>query len=334
MSKMILEISDELAEALRVPAGEKLGRLRWELAVRLYQKGLLSFGKARELAQMNKWEFHVLLGEEGIVRRYDLEELEADYEEVISALAPMTDKDAIARIVAIAEESGIDIDPDADKLRVPSVTISQAAAGGGTYQVLSLKNIMVQGDHDSVMAFISDLDSGKTLETMVLTSVATIEVAVMYEGEEADRRTEFRAVISAVKRMMVDNTLSEIPNPMSFDGGAASSNMTAFPDSTSQWTGTPRGKTEDPDGVDYEDGDRAGYLLYGHDMIADSSTTDLVDYILVLITKYYYTCEADGTVRQFDGADVATATEYLGSEQSKPETVATVSVDIYVKLAE
>lgn len=78
MSKMILEISDELAEALRVPAGEKLGRLRWELAVRLYQKGLLSFGKARELAQMSKWEFHVLLGEEGIVRRYDLEELEAD----------------------------------------------------------------------------------------------------------------------------------------------------------------------------------------------------------------------------------------------------------------
>jgi predicted HTH domain antitoxin len=78
MSKVILEISDDLAEALQVPHGEKLERLRRELAVRLYQKDLLSFGKARELAQMSKWEFHSLLGEEGIVRRYDTGELEED----------------------------------------------------------------------------------------------------------------------------------------------------------------------------------------------------------------------------------------------------------------
>jgi predicted HTH domain antitoxin len=52
--------------------------LRRELAVRLYQKGLLSLGKARELAGMSKWEFHWFLGEEGIVRRYDVEELEED----------------------------------------------------------------------------------------------------------------------------------------------------------------------------------------------------------------------------------------------------------------
>jgi len=78
MGKMVLEISDELAEALRVPPEEKLARLRQELAVRLYQKGLLPFGKARELAGMSKWEFHVLLGDEGIVRRYDVEELKED----------------------------------------------------------------------------------------------------------------------------------------------------------------------------------------------------------------------------------------------------------------
>jgi predicted HTH domain antitoxin len=44
----------------------------------LYQKGLLSFGKARQLAAMSKWDFHQLLGEEGIIRRYDVEELEQD----------------------------------------------------------------------------------------------------------------------------------------------------------------------------------------------------------------------------------------------------------------
>jgi len=78
MSKLILEISDELAEALRVPPSERLSRVQQELAVRLYQKGLLSFGKARELAEMSKWRFHELLAEEGIERSYDLEELEAD----------------------------------------------------------------------------------------------------------------------------------------------------------------------------------------------------------------------------------------------------------------
>jgi len=78
MSKVILEISDDLVEALRVPPEEKQARLHQELAVRLYQKGLLSFGKARELAQMSKWELHLLLSEEGIVRRYDAEEVEED----------------------------------------------------------------------------------------------------------------------------------------------------------------------------------------------------------------------------------------------------------------
>jgi len=78
MKGMVLEIPGDLAEALRVPPEEQVARLRQELAVRLYQKGLLSFGKARELAAMTKWEFHLLLGEEGIIRRYDVEELEED----------------------------------------------------------------------------------------------------------------------------------------------------------------------------------------------------------------------------------------------------------------
>ncbi len=78
MKEIVLEIPGDVVEALRVPPAEQMARLRRELAVRLYQKGLVTFGKARELAGMTKWEFHLLLGEEGIVRRYDLEELEAD----------------------------------------------------------------------------------------------------------------------------------------------------------------------------------------------------------------------------------------------------------------
>ena len=78
MGKMVLEIPDELADARRLPSAERPARLRRELAVRLYQKGLLGFGKARQLAGLSKWAFHGLLGEEGIERNYDLAELDED----------------------------------------------------------------------------------------------------------------------------------------------------------------------------------------------------------------------------------------------------------------
>ncbi|NJL91668.1 MAG: UPF0175 family protein [Coleofasciculaceae cyanobacterium SM2_1_6] len=80
MSKLILEISEQVTEGLRIPPDERLNRVRIELAIRLYQKSILSFGKARELAQLSKWEFHEILGQENIERHYDLEELEADLE--------------------------------------------------------------------------------------------------------------------------------------------------------------------------------------------------------------------------------------------------------------
>lgn len=80
MARIVVEVPDPVVEALRVPPGEAAARLRQELAVRLYEKGILSFGKARELARMSWWEFHELLGKEQIARSYDVEELEADLE--------------------------------------------------------------------------------------------------------------------------------------------------------------------------------------------------------------------------------------------------------------
>jgi predicted HTH domain antitoxin len=75
---MVLEISDEVLHSLRVPPQEQVSRLRQELGLRLYAQELLTFGKARELAQMTKWEFHILLGKEGIVRHYDDDDLADD----------------------------------------------------------------------------------------------------------------------------------------------------------------------------------------------------------------------------------------------------------------
>lgn len=78
MAEVSIDIPADLAEAIKLPPGELSTRLRRELAIRLYEKGLLGFGKARELAGMPRWVFHDLLGEEGIPRRYEEEELEED----------------------------------------------------------------------------------------------------------------------------------------------------------------------------------------------------------------------------------------------------------------
>lgn len=78
MGKVTIELSEDLMDAVRLPPQEVPARLRRELALRLHEKGLLTFGKARELAGMTRWAFHELLGEEGIPRRYDVQEFEED----------------------------------------------------------------------------------------------------------------------------------------------------------------------------------------------------------------------------------------------------------------
>jgi len=78
MSKIGVDLPEDLVEAIKLPLGEIPMRLRRELAVRLYEKRLLGFGKARQLAEMSKWEFQRLLGDEEIPRSYDVEELEKD----------------------------------------------------------------------------------------------------------------------------------------------------------------------------------------------------------------------------------------------------------------
>jgi len=49
-----------------------------ELAILLYQQGKLSFGKAKELARMDTWEFIALLTSRKIPCSYDLDEYEKE----------------------------------------------------------------------------------------------------------------------------------------------------------------------------------------------------------------------------------------------------------------
>lgn len=75
---ILLEIPDSVARAIRIPKKEQQRQLKVELALSLYAQGLLSFGKACELAEMTKFEFGLLLGKRNIPRQYDEQDLQDD----------------------------------------------------------------------------------------------------------------------------------------------------------------------------------------------------------------------------------------------------------------
>lgn len=78
MKTMTLDISSDIVDAAKLPQDEKKKEFRKELAVALYQRGVLSLGKARALAQMTRWEFEELLGQRQVVRHYTESDLEDD----------------------------------------------------------------------------------------------------------------------------------------------------------------------------------------------------------------------------------------------------------------
>jgi predicted HTH domain antitoxin len=77
-TEILIAIPREVLHTARMSPAE----MKRELALTLFQQGRLSFGKARELADMTVWAFQQLLGSRGIPVHYDLE----DYLEDQSAL--------------------------------------------------------------------------------------------------------------------------------------------------------------------------------------------------------------------------------------------------------
>ena len=71
-------IPDSIIQAIRLPEDRISQELLIELAVSTYRQGLLTFGKARELAGLGKYEFAQLLGKRDISRHYGRDELEDD----------------------------------------------------------------------------------------------------------------------------------------------------------------------------------------------------------------------------------------------------------------
>lgn len=75
-STVSFEIPKEVLRASRLTEDE----LRRELALHLFEQDKLSFGKARELAEMSVWDFQQFLGSRGISVHYDVGAYESDRE--------------------------------------------------------------------------------------------------------------------------------------------------------------------------------------------------------------------------------------------------------------
>lgn len=172
------------------------------------------------------------------------------------------------------------------------------------------------------MRMIKRGERGFTLiELLIVVAILGVLAAVVIpnvgrffgRGEDEARRAEKHNVESAIVALMTENALSEIPNAIVYSSGTdvAVNDMTAFPDPDSN--ATNEGKERDPGGTLYEfgsaDPDIEGYLLYGHDIEgSDTGGSDndaRVNYVTMTSTKYYYTCEKDGTVRQWSCPDTS-----------------------------
>lgn len=75
------QIPPDLLQATRMTAEE----IKIELALHLFEREKLSFGKARELAGLDIWQFMQLLGSRNISIHYDV----AEYEEDLATLRKM-----------------------------------------------------------------------------------------------------------------------------------------------------------------------------------------------------------------------------------------------------
>lgn len=78
MQAIHIEIPREIVLSLKIPQQRVRITLLEELAINLYAQDYLSFGKARKLAGLSKWEFAERLGKRGIPRHYNEDDLEED----------------------------------------------------------------------------------------------------------------------------------------------------------------------------------------------------------------------------------------------------------------
>lgn len=83
----VLEIPDDVLDALRFPREEIDRELGTELAVALYARGALSMGKAVAMSRLSRWAFEDVLAERKVERPFTEAEVEHDLD-FVNRVAP------------------------------------------------------------------------------------------------------------------------------------------------------------------------------------------------------------------------------------------------------
>jgi len=73
-----IEIPEDIIQIMKLPRNRVKDYLMTDIAASLYKQGILSFGKARQLCKMSKWEFQKELGTRKIERHYEKKNLQED----------------------------------------------------------------------------------------------------------------------------------------------------------------------------------------------------------------------------------------------------------------
>jgi len=73
-----IAIPSDVLNSMKIPRSDQENVLKLELALALYQRGILAMGPARRLAGISKREFLEELGKRKIERHYTVEELDED----------------------------------------------------------------------------------------------------------------------------------------------------------------------------------------------------------------------------------------------------------------
>ena len=127
----------------------------------------------------------------------------------------------------------------------------------------------------------------RTLTFVLALSVAlllgSLAFQTMSRSSDSAGKVELRAVQAAVITMMVDNKIKVLPNPVL----EPTQDMGGFPDFVTA-----------PEEKGLGGGDKPGYVLHGHDMVADGTAAGTVDYVGNPATKWSYTVAPGGMVFQ------------------------------------
>lgn len=80
VDEVLVPVPQDLARILRISEKELPKTVRIYLAIELYREGVISLGKAAEIAGVSRWEMMEILASKGVSIQYDEEDLREDVE--------------------------------------------------------------------------------------------------------------------------------------------------------------------------------------------------------------------------------------------------------------